>query len=192
MAASSISNEVVNRSKERGAFTLMGLLRNEYFLYCVSLILFFGGWQIPGASTELLRSHATDILYYMLLGLSVMLVLGGLRFLLKKPKIHYGDARDQEGKKLGIPALLLGIALLVWQISQGPLVLNETGAQIAAAIWQFGFFLLKIIFFCWFFVWVRWTLPRFRYDQLMKLGWRYMLPLALLNLVVTAGVYLMI
>ncbi|MBK8793692.1 MAG: NADH-quinone oxidoreductase subunit NuoH [Holophaga sp.] len=42
-------------------------------------------------------------------------------------------------------------------------------------------FLGKTLFFCWVFVWVRWTLPRFRYDQLMKLGWKVMLPLSLLN-----------
>jgi NADH-quinone oxidoreductase subunit H len=34
----------------------------------------------------------------------------------------------------------------------------------------------------WFFVWVRWTIPRFRYDQLMDLGWKVMLPLSLLNI----------
>jgi NADH-quinone oxidoreductase subunit H len=44
---------------------------------------------------------------------------------------------------------------------------------------------LKILFFCWLFIWVRWTLPRFRYDQLMKVGWRVMLPLALLNVAIT-------
>jgi len=46
-------------------------------------------------------------------------------------------------------------------------------------------FLVKIIFFCWLFIWVRWTLPRFRYDQLMKLGWQVMLPLAVLNIFIT-------
>ena len=44
----------------------------------------------------------------------------------------------------------------------------------------------KAAFFMWVYVWVRWTVPRFRYDQLMSLGWRYMVPLGLLNVVLTA------
>jgi NADH-quinone oxidoreductase subunit H len=46
-----------------------------------------------------------------------------------------------------------------------------------------GAFLVKLAFFLWLFVWVRWSLPRFRYDQLMRLGWKGLLPLATLNLV---------
>ena len=45
--------------------------------------------------------------------------------------------------------------------------------------------LLKTAFFMWVFVWTRWTLPRFRYDQLMDLGWRVMFPASLLNVFVT-------
>ncbi len=44
---------------------------------------------------------------------------------------------------------------------------------------------LKIAFFMWFFVWVRWTLPRFRYDQLMDLGWKVLMPLAMVNIALT-------
>jgi NADH-quinone oxidoreductase subunit H len=44
-------------------------------------------------------------------------------------------------------------------------------------------FLFKMLFFAWVFVWIRWTVPRFRYDQLMHLGWKVMLPLSMANLV---------
>jgi len=48
----------------------------------------------------------------------------------------------------------------------------------------------KIFFFIFFFMWVRWTIPRFRYDQLMHLGWRILIPLALVNIFATAvGIY---
>lgn len=52
---------------------------------------------------------------------------------------------------------------------------------------EFAAFGAKLTFFLFLFVWVRWTLPRFRFDQLMRLGWRVMLPLALLNLLVTGA-----
>jgi len=48
----------------------------------------------------------------------------------------------------------------------------------------------KIIFFIFFFMWVRWTLPRFRYDQLMNLGWKAMIPLAIFNIAITGLVAL--
>jgi NADH-quinone oxidoreductase subunit H len=53
------------------------------------------------------------------------------------------------------------------------------------ALLQIASFGVKVVFFCWFLLLIRWTLPRFRYDQLMHLGWKMLLPLSILNLVVT-------
>lgn len=51
-------------------------------------------------------------------------------------------------------------------------------------------FFAKVFFFIFFFMWIRWTIPRFRYDQLMRMGWKVLIPLAVANIVLTA-VYLM-
>ena len=58
--------------------------------------------------------------------------------------------------------------------------------EILRAILQVATMSLKTLFFVFFFIWVRWSIPRFRYDQLMDLGWKVMFPLALGNSVVTA------
>jgi NADH-quinone oxidoreductase subunit H len=51
-------------------------------------------------------------------------------------------------------------------------------------------FLIKIAALLFFYIWMRWTLPRYRYDQLMEFGWKWLLPLAVINLLVTAVVVL--
>lgn len=65
---------------------------------------------------------------------------------------------------------------------------SVTKANILTALILHVVFLVKIVLFLWLFIWVRWTLPRFRYDQLMDLGWKTMLPWALANTVITAVV----
>ncbi len=59
-------------------------------------------------------------------------------------------------------------------------------ASLLTALVHLLAFFVKFGFFMWIFIWVRWTLPRFRYDQLMDLGWKTMLPWALVNTIATA------
>lgn len=63
--------------------------------------------------------------------------------------------------------------------------------HLAVAFLQVLAFMVKVCFFAWLFMTIRWTLPRFRYDQLMRLGWKYMFPLALANIFVTGLALLM-
>lgn len=61
-----------------------------------------------------------------------------------------------------------------------------------ASILGICFFFAKIFFFIFFFIWIRWTIPRFRYDQLMKLGWQIFIPLAIVNILVTGLVIMVV
>ena len=65
--------------------------------------------------------------------------------------------------------------------------LNETSMGMLGVVLSVAAFIFKTAFFLFLFIWVRWTFPRFRDDQLMNLGWKVMLPLALFNIFITAG-----
>jgi NADH-quinone oxidoreductase subunit H len=73
------------------------------------------------------------------------------------------------GYNLPFPNYFLGLVGQTWVLS----------------LIQFAFFFGKILFFIFLFMWIRWTLPRFRYDQLMTLGWKILLPLSIGNIIVT-------
>ncbi len=64
--------------------------------------------------------------------------------------------------------------------------------HLAVTLLQIFSFTFKVISFCWLFMTIRWTLPRFRYDQLMDLGWKRIFPLSILNIVITAVAILVI
>jgi NADH-quinone oxidoreductase subunit H len=66
--------------------------------------------------------------------------------------------------------------------------LDQPAQSLLYGILHIGIFLAKVVGLVVIFMWVRWMWPRFRYDQLMDLGWRRFIPVALLNIVVTAFV----
>jgi NADH-quinone oxidoreductase subunit H len=70
--------------------------------------------------------------------------------------------------------------------------MNDLGlSQNTVAVLGTLTFFLKIGFFIFFFMWIRWTLPRFRYDQLMNLGWKILIPVAILNVAITGLVMIL-
>jgi NADH-quinone oxidoreductase subunit H len=77
------------------------------------------------------------------------------------------------------PLPFLPLATVVGWLGQlSPVLLHP----IAVGLLSIGIFMGKVMFFIFLFMWVRWTVPRFRYDQVMKIGWQKLLPLAIANL----------
>jgi NADH-quinone oxidoreductase subunit H len=72
-----------------------------------------------------------------------------------------------------------------------PFLDESTLAPNIAALIGVAALLIKIAIFIFVFMWIRWTVPRFRYDQLMNLGWKTMIPLALFNMLVTGALILL-
>lgn len=80
-------------------------------------------------------------------------------------------------------AVITTLFLGGWQF---PYLQNFGLSPLLTSIIQVLVFSIKVISMVLFFIWVRWSVPRFRYDQLMNLGWKVMLPLAILNIIATA------
>ena len=130
---------------------------------CLATILFFGGWLSPFPQTPIWAwTHYIPAAVFAAAGLA--LIVHGVRYI-----TMFG--------RVVLPAMgvaLCGLGVLCGQ----PGVLDF----VQGPFW----FLLKITIFLFIYVWVRGTLPRFRYDQLMGFGWKLLLPLAIFNVVITS------
>lgn len=157
--------------------------------------LFFGGWQVPWLDTAALQQLSLPLVRAGLAVTAVLLALMtlGLFKFYQANKGRFRDARDNEGAILGtltgvLTVVVLGILAATLLIQTMPV----WGGVAFAAFAQFTAFFIKMFLIASTFVWVRWTVPRFRYDQLMNLGWKSFLPLALANIFVTGLVLLLI
>ena len=170
-------------------FALFFMAEYAHMVVAAALIsvLFFGGYQIPWLPRPVLEAQAGSLLTGVLLAGGAASFAASALYLrrARRERGWYNDSREREPALLGAGALLAGLALWAVLLLQ-PWTLGVAGASIFATAAQTGFFVAKVAFFAWLFIWVRWTVPSFRYDQVMRLGWQIMLPVGLLNLAVTA------
>ena len=152
----------------------------------IIVTLFFGGYHIPWLDTATLQNNLNIVIF------ALLIILPILTFMLNKWMnknynwLDKNDKRNREQNILikafwGITALLM-IAFILILITG----LGTDGTNIAVTVIQIGAFMTKFFMMSFVFIWIRWTLLRFRYDQLQMLGWKVLIPLSILNIVITA------
>jgi len=167
--------------------TILGFIPAWGILYqpVAFLLIFTAGmaetkrvpFDLPEAESELIVGYFTEYsggkqAAFMLADFAEVVVVSGLVTTLffggwQVPYLHADGFRLPGLNLIAVPAL-------------------------AVSLLQVASFTLKMFFFCWLQTLIRWTVPRFRYDQLMSLGWKGMIPLSIVNLVVSAFVILMV
>ena len=158
----------------------------------IIITIFLGGYNLPWISTEMMLSSPATLI------ISTMVVLG-VSFLLLMRWIYRNNRRKgvmchqrYVEMKFFLSSLLVLLiiieGLLLWLYLQ-----NAQGVAIISlvAVIQVTTFIIKLFIIDTFFVIVRWTFPRFRYDQIQHLGWYILLPLALANIFITAFIVVM-
>lgn len=179
---------------EYSAMKFAVFFMGEYVAMFVSssmiVTLFFGGYQIPFLSTETLVNHAKPVALLLMLALPV--IMKYFTAWIKRSNVsHYPRENDPRVFEANIYIKCFwGLVVILELVLLGILFGNSSGsgAHIFVALLQVCTFLVKVTMMIFVYIWVRWTLPRFRYDQLQKLGWQMLLPLALLNIFITSAV----
>jgi NADH-quinone oxidoreductase subunit H len=140
----------------------------------IATTLFLGGWLRPFASSHT-ALPGTSI--ELLDALPSLLVLGVALYC-----FYLAPKQPVKIQKL-VMAMAGGLCLIIAGVLAGALFASPAVLQgIHGAFW----FLAKVFTYIYFFLWFRFTFPRYRFDQLMRLGWRFLIPLALVNLIATA------
>ena len=184
------------------ALFFMGEYAHVVIASALLATLFFGGYDLlplPGFGTDFIADHLGFVIAALLA--FKMLILFGISRLIRRQRTRYGKFKASDaavksreysfmGNLILLIALACGagaiVAALVIGNPERILDLHPWWVGVATALVQIGIVLAKVLFFCWLFVWVRWTLPRLRYDQIMSLGWKVLLNVALVNLLITA------
>ncbi|NOZ86498.1 MAG: NADH-quinone oxidoreductase subunit H [Deltaproteobacteria bacterium] len=144
----------------------------------VTVIVFFGGWRLPWVTTVGRYGSLLPWFLFLISIVSVIVAWDTMR-----------PARRAVTKGNILFALILAATALV-SIGLGLFLLVSHvppwAVSLSAVVSQLLVFLVKFIVLFWMFIWIRWTMPRMRYDQLMRLGWKVLLPIGLANLALTS------
>ncbi|MFT5728721.1 MAG: NADH-quinone oxidoreductase subunit H [Desulforhopalus sp.] len=180
----------VEYSAMKFAVFFMGEYVAMFASSAIIITLFFGGYQIPFLNTAALISVAKPVAFLMMIGLPVgMYYFGG--WIRRSNVSHYERENDPRVFEATVYIRCFwGLIAIIELLLIGILLCQSGGSatHIFVALLQICTFLVKVTMMIFVFIWVRWTLPRFRYDQLQKLGWQMLLPLALLNIFITSAV----
>ncbi|RAZ61286.1 complex I subunit 1/NuoH family protein [Campylobacter hyointestinalis] len=150
--------------------------------------IFFGGYSLPYLSTSDLAQNYEIVL----LGIAIFISLFGAVFIfwtyknnITRYKTTY-DKRKRENKFYLISTLITVIlidAICFYLYNSG---LTTQGSKFLALVVDMSVFSIKTLIVLFLFIVVRWSIPRFRYDQIGYLGWEKLMPLAILNIIITA------
>jgi NADH-quinone oxidoreductase subunit H len=126
-------------------------------------ILFFGGWNSPFPATWTITYYLPS---FILIPFGLWVIYDGIKY-----ETIFGRI------------ILPGVGTAIAAIGAALIVFPAVNEYIQGPFWL----LSKIFLFLFFYVWARGTLPRFRYDQLMNIGWKLLLPVSIANVILTAG-----
>jgi NADH-quinone oxidoreductase subunit H len=142
----------------------------------VAVTVFLGGWSLFGVENKVTPSIFSIIVGITIAALAALILRGSRRA--SNPKARTA------GAAIAIGSLVLAV-LVVFLL---PRWLAPEGARVLFSV---GVFAGKVFLLIYAYMWFRWTWPRYRYDQLMELGWKWMIPAGLANIVLTGIWYVL-
>jgi NADH-quinone oxidoreductase subunit H len=179
----------VEYSAMKFAIFFMGEYIAMFASSAIIVTLYFGGYQIPFLATDTLISYAKPVAFLLMLGLpaGMYFFAGWIR---RSNVSHYQRENDPRVFEANIYIKGFWGLVIILELILFAILLCKSGgaaAHIFVVLLQICTFLMKVTMMIFVYIWVRWTLPRFRYDQLQKIGWQVLLPAALLNIFITSA-----